>query len=148
MGNDTPGLTKEHLTSAADELDQGKVVLGPSRDGGFYLMGFHRSQFEAIGFLTQPWQSCELQISFVGDVLKNEFEIKLFDVLSDIDILEDILDLIETTSLIPKYILNYIHELLQIRGIAMRHLPSLSDTRLDYSYYNKGSPLFFGSRAA
>ena len=148
LGNDSPGLSKEHLINAAIQLKNGKVVLGPSRDGGFYLMGFHSSQFELLKFLAQPWQSSELQVSFVNELLTNDFEIKFLDELVDIDNLDDILDLLRTTTLLPLYILNYIRQLIQTVGKALSRLPILSDTRLDYSYYNKGSPLFIGDSAA
>ena len=148
LGNDTPGLTKEHLICAAHQLKNGKVVLGPSRDGGFYLMGFHRSQFELLRFLAQPWQSNELQVSFVDELSTNDFEIKFLDELGDIDSLDDILDLLRTTANLPLYILHYIRRLLHTRGNALSRLPVLSDTHLEYSYYNKGSPPIIGTSAA
>ena len=39
VGSDVPGLTPHRITTAIAELDNADVVLGPSRDGGFYLLG-------------------------------------------------------------------------------------------------------------
>jgi len=46
LGNDTPNLNKTHLVQAIDTLQQGKSVIGPSFDGGFYLMGLQKKVFE------------------------------------------------------------------------------------------------------
>lgn len=44
VGTDVPGLTAGHLEEAIDRLgdDEDRVVIGPSPDGGFYLLAAHR----------------------------------------------------------------------------------------------------------
>lgn len=44
VGSDVPGLTGEHVRQALEALadDPHRVVLGPSPDGGFYLLAAHR----------------------------------------------------------------------------------------------------------
>ncbi len=39
LGADSPALTADLLREAMDALRSGDAVLGPSRDGGFYLLG-------------------------------------------------------------------------------------------------------------
>ncbi|HEX9923390.1 MAG TPA: TIGR04282 family arsenosugar biosynthesis glycosyltransferase [Anaerolineae bacterium] len=39
MNSDGPTLPADHLTQAFDQLNQVDVVLGPSEDGGYYLIG-------------------------------------------------------------------------------------------------------------
>jgi glycosyltransferase A (GT-A) superfamily protein (DUF2064 family) len=39
VGNDTPGLTARHLRRAFAALERAPLVLGPSTDGGVYLIG-------------------------------------------------------------------------------------------------------------
>ena len=38
-GSDLPLMTKDHLLSGFDALDQADVTLGPTSDGGYYLVG-------------------------------------------------------------------------------------------------------------
>ena len=38
-GSDLPLMTKDHLCSGFDSLDQADVTLGPTSDGGYYLVG-------------------------------------------------------------------------------------------------------------
>ncbi len=43
IGTDCPGLRHEHLREALQELDNREVVLGPARDGGYYLLGLRQT---------------------------------------------------------------------------------------------------------
>lgn len=40
IGSDLPGLTSDLLREAASELASSEVVIGPARDGGYWLIGF------------------------------------------------------------------------------------------------------------
>jgi uncharacterized protein len=40
LGNDIPHLRANHILKATQNLATSDYVLGPSTDGGFYLMGF------------------------------------------------------------------------------------------------------------
>ncbi len=42
VGTDTPWMGSERILRALDLLDTADVVLGPSRDGGYYLVGARR----------------------------------------------------------------------------------------------------------
>ena len=39
LGGDCPGLTTAHLNECAQHLDSQKPVIGPSEDGGYWLLG-------------------------------------------------------------------------------------------------------------
>ena len=71
VGNDTPQLKTSHLNTAATQLEAHKFVIGPSTDGGFYLMGLEKSQFDATAFLELPWQSSRLCSSLEMILTKN-----------------------------------------------------------------------------
>jgi rSAM/selenodomain-associated transferase 1 len=45
MGSDSPDLPEAFLQSAFAELQTHDVVLGPSSDGGYYLIGFRNTTF-------------------------------------------------------------------------------------------------------
>jgi uncharacterized protein len=42
VGTDIPGMTAGHLRTAFEALERHDVVLGPSRDGGYWLIGMRR----------------------------------------------------------------------------------------------------------
>jgi rSAM/selenodomain-associated transferase 1 len=56
IGGDSPTLPGEYLLDAFDALDhENAVVIGPTRDGGYYLIGlrrFHRQLFDGISWST------------------------------------------------------------------------------------------------
>lgn len=56
-GADSPALTVAHLRAALDALQKRDVVVGPSPDGGFYLLGLRRSH--AMLFRSVPWSSSQ-----------------------------------------------------------------------------------------
>ena len=39
IGSDSPDLPADYITEAFRKMDEGDVVLGPCRDGGYYLIG-------------------------------------------------------------------------------------------------------------
>ncbi|MCM8794198.1 MAG: TIGR04283 family arsenosugar biosynthesis glycosyltransferase [Candidatus Omnitrophica bacterium] len=60
LGTDHPGLPKESLQKAAAELRRGRdrLVLGPTHDGGYYLIGLNRPHAEL--FQGIPWSTSEV----------------------------------------------------------------------------------------
>ena len=55
IGSDCPGITPELLRVAFDHLQQNDLILGPSTDGGYYLIGLRRPirlLFEAVEWST------------------------------------------------------------------------------------------------
>lgn len=58
VGNDTPNLRISDILAAAEELESGnKLVLGPSNDGGAYLIGLDQHLFHASIFQAISWQT-------------------------------------------------------------------------------------------
>lgn len=91
VGNDTPSLSKKHILEAAAGIEKSLIVLGPSRDGGFYLMGLHRSQFNPEIFKTFPWQTSRLNNALEDHFLnERQVKVKKLEILFDIDSVGDI----------------------------------------------------------
>lgn len=90
-GSDIPCLNNEIIIQAFEMLDHADVVIGPARDGGYYLIGMKSPTPEL--FCDIPWST--------GDVFKKTVNILklsgksygLLPELSDLDTIED-LDLI------------------------------------------------------
>lgn len=58
IGTDSPTLPLNYLTQALTLLADTDVVLGPTEDGGFYLLGTHRPQPEL--FEDVEWSTAEV----------------------------------------------------------------------------------------
>jgi len=56
VGTDLPSLTASMLRTALDSLTGHDAVLGPTKDGGYYLIGF-RTRPAAEIFTNMPWST-------------------------------------------------------------------------------------------
>lgn len=64
IGTDSPTLPTSYVGKAFDALRQRSVVVGPSQDGGYYLIGLSRwvpEIFEAIPWGTEKVLDCTVQ---------------------------------------------------------------------------------------
>lgn len=83
VGADSPGLTTAHLTAALDGLKLNDAVIGPSLDGGFYLLGLkrcHSGLFRSI-----PWSSEQTCQVLRSNLRKEKFAVAELDPLCDVD---------------------------------------------------------------
>ena len=87
IGTDCPSLEGIHLVQAFEALEHSDLVLGPARDGGYYLIGMKRRAdflFEGI-----TWSS-ELVLSQTLTLAAEQgLHSSLLPILEDIDSLED-----------------------------------------------------------
>ena len=87
IGTDCPSLEGTHLVQAFEALEHSDLVLGPARDGGYYLIGMKRRAdflFEGI-----TWSS-ELVLSQTLTLAAEQgLHSSLLPILEDIDSLED-----------------------------------------------------------
>jgi 2-phospho-L-lactate guanylyltransferase (CobY/MobA/RfbA family) len=60
IGNDCLSVSPQLLRQAATTLNHQKVVAGPTKDGGVYLLGFQKSVFLQNELATLPWQTNHL----------------------------------------------------------------------------------------
>lgn len=86
VGNDTPLLESKHITEAAQRLSSGNanIILGPSTDGGTWLMGYNREAFDANEFQQLPWKTSHL-LETILEKFGNVNDIGLLETFSDID---------------------------------------------------------------
>ncbi len=141
IGNDTPNLKTKQILKAAKTLEKNEIVLGPSRDGGYYLLGINKSQFNAELFLKLPWQTTKLTKSISQLLTKNKTEVVLLKRLKDIDTITDAKSLFDGFHKISEAILKV------LRAIFSSEILILETTAFQYRtfqqkiYFNKGSPL-------
>lgn len=91
IGNDCPELTADILKTAVRQLQQQKIVLGPSTDGGAYLIGIQRRFFNAEAFCTLPWLQETLSDELISLAFQHNERVFLLQQLSDIDTQKDVL---------------------------------------------------------
>jgi hypothetical protein len=142
IGNDTPSLLPSQILAAHTHLAAGKSVLGPSKDGGFYLMGLHISNFKAQAFLDLPWCTTRLAPQLMSLLNLVGGPVVRLRSLLDLDTLEDLRFYICSTHAI-KALAGIILQILfeqRRETISQKTVISLYHT---FSHYNKGSPQAF-----
>jgi rSAM/selenodomain-associated transferase 1 len=88
IGSDLYDLTSENIEKAFTELDDNDVVLGPAKDGGYYLLGMN--SLHSNIFKDKNWGTETVRKDTLAD-LKDK-KVHLLKELNDIDVFEDIKD--------------------------------------------------------
>ena len=95
IGSDSPDLPAEYLELAFGALDTNNVVIGPSSDGGYYLIGFTKDKFLPEVFNRIRW-STEKVFEQTTNTLKNyKLKLYLLPLWHDVDTSADLDELIE-----------------------------------------------------
>lgn len=137
IGNDSPNLTVSKLKQAYHQICMGKTVLGPSTDGGLYLIGINRTHFNYNDFKRLPWERISL-FKRISESFGLTGQIHQLVTLTDVDSEEDILKLLQ------KRLARALKKALML-GLSRQVSPK-NDTHLSYTthyqstFYNKGSP--------
>ena len=89
LGTDSPGLPLSHLTAAVRSLERSEAVIGPTLDGGYYLLGLRKCPKGALADL--PWSTSQT----CAATLKRLYELGLSPTVAppfvDIDVADDLL---------------------------------------------------------
>ncbi|MDT8347349.1 MAG: TIGR04282 family arsenosugar biosynthesis glycosyltransferase [Flavobacteriaceae bacterium] len=88
IGSDLPDLKAEDIETAFQSLAEYDVVLGPSEDGGYYLLGLNKLIPEI--FMNKSWSTENVLSETLADL--KEKSILLLDEKNDIDCVEDVTD--------------------------------------------------------
>jgi len=87
IGSDCAQLDSSHIQSAVDQLEKHDVVIGPTLDGGYYLLGMN-GNYETL-FEDINWSTETVLQETIDKVNQQTISVKLIDKLSDIDYIED-----------------------------------------------------------
>ena len=98
IGNDTPDLTAETLRKAIDEIQHKGLVVGPSIDGGVYLLGLTKALFNTDEFLNLPWLKNSLCDALSEGAYWQQGGSFFLDKLSDIDDSASLFQFVQSTS--------------------------------------------------
>lgn len=87
VGSDIPGLNETFIRDAFERLSKRDLILGPARDGGYYLIGaksLHPFLFQKI-----HWSTSQVLSETLVRAQENHLDVELLSELSDIDTYED-----------------------------------------------------------
>jgi len=93
IGSDIPEITTEIMTEAFISLEINDSVIGPSHDGGYYLIGFraqNAQQLIKVIFDRIPWSTEGVLDKSVQRLVDSGYSYSLLQTLHDIDRPEDI----------------------------------------------------------
>ncbi len=111
LGSDSPDLPHEHITLALTLLQTKDIVLGPTQDGGYYLIGFRRNSFTPRIFDDIPWSTPEVFQETLLKIQQEKRSAGILPIWNDIDTISDLKTLISrarNTSFISSDTMTYI----------------------------------------
>lgn len=88
IGSDCLDLNSEIMERAYEELDEADVVIGPARNGGYYLLGMNECYSEL--FSDKEWSSNTVFEATISDMIRLGLIWYELPMLSEVDTLEDL----------------------------------------------------------
>jgi rSAM/selenodomain-associated transferase 1 len=90
IGSDIPDLPLEFIEEAFNSLGEKDAVIGPSFDGGYYLIGFRDKTFSPKVFEGIPWGTEKVFEETMKVLEKERLTVHTLQLLRDIDTIEDL----------------------------------------------------------
>lgn len=87
IGSDCPYLNLQHLADACNGLQNSDFVLGPTRDGGYYLLGMNDLCPEVFNSI--QWSHSSVFETTLKRISDSGLSYELLEMLEDIDTQED-----------------------------------------------------------
>lgn len=94
IGTDIPDLNNDIILKAFKSLDNNDFVIGPSNDGGYYLLGM-KNLFNPV-FKDIEWSTPDVLKSTIGKIEYAQKRYQLIDPVVDVDTKEDLLNWIKS----------------------------------------------------
>ena len=88
VGTDAPGLSRQTVVDALAALDAADVVLGPSEDGGYYLLALRNPRPELFAGIT--WSTSTVAAETRARAAAAGLSVRELAPLRDVDTLEDL----------------------------------------------------------
>ena len=90
LGSDVPDLPLSVLKEAVDVLQRRDAVIGPARDGGYYLIGFRKESFPPDVFDGLPWGTAVVLQETMARLEAHGRRIHLLPEWQDVDTAKDL----------------------------------------------------------
>ncbi|WP_424962060.1 TIGR04282 family arsenosugar biosynthesis glycosyltransferase [Ekhidna sp.] len=88
IGSDCYDLSSKHIKLALEMLEENDVVVGPAKDGGYYLLGM--SEFFPQLFQDKEYSNNKVLEELLEEAEELELSVYKLPMLSDVDTLEDL----------------------------------------------------------
>ena len=95
IGSDSPDLLKKYIKQAFTILQTRDVVLGPTIDGGYYLIGFNTNAFTPNVFEDISWGNQTVFQETIMKIKQAHCSLGLLPIWSDVDTIADLKHLIQ-----------------------------------------------------
>ena len=95
IGSDFPDLPAEIISDAFSALKSEHAVIGPAKDGGYYLIGFRLDTFSSEVFDGIPWSTAEVLERTMSIFTREGLDVHQLPFWRDIDRPEDIVELVK-----------------------------------------------------
>ncbi len=97
IGTDIPEIKSNIIELSFNMLDQYDSVIGPSQDGGYYLIGFGKDTLKSCIFENINWSTSSV-FEETAEIIKSKNKsCFLLPKLNDIDTIDDLKDLIKNS---------------------------------------------------
>jgi len=90
IGADIPGMTAEILHDGYDILERTDIVLGPTKDGGYYCIGLKQGSLKSTFFKNIPWSTSLVFNETIKSIAEAGLSWASLPVLSDLDEIDDL----------------------------------------------------------
>jgi len=88
IGADSPGLPAKYLEQAREALNHSDAVIGPSEDGGFYLLGLRRCPEGLLSGI--PWSAPTTCLETIAKLQATGLTVYILDNWFDVDTEQDL----------------------------------------------------------
>ena len=93
IGSDSPDLSTSMIQNAMDQLENNDAIIGPSTDGGYYILGLKAESYKPDIFHDIQWSTEHVFTETLNRLHQHKLKIKILPKWYDIDTYEDLYDL-------------------------------------------------------
>lgn len=146
VGNDTPQLSTQHILKANHLLEKGQPSIGPSLDGGFYLLALSQKMFDVEKFRGFAWQTPKVfqevyqYITQELNKTKPEASVYCLPAFNDIDKESQLKILVSQLGRQFRTLLKYLQKALRLDNTISKNIEYYNLSTFNSSLFNKGSP--------
>jgi len=90
LGSDSPDLPLDILSDAFQKLEQEHAVIGPTSDGGYYLLGFQKTSYDSDIFKNITWSTEHVFEQTMEIFNKKNKNVHILPEWYDVDVIDDV----------------------------------------------------------
>jgi rSAM/selenodomain-associated transferase 1 len=108
IGTDIPDINSDTINDAASKLDENDFVIGPSPDGGYYLLGMNKPITEIFHDLN--WSTSFVLQNTLDKIKSLELKVDLLNELVDVDTKNDLSNWMKTCNDLNNPVYKYVSD--------------------------------------